>query len=145
MLRRLCRIFRCIGGRQGFEQSGRIGRRDRRILPRASGHGKAHRQNKSGKKRGNPRLRPTRRAENLRRKSHRTTTGTSDFTAQISATIQPIMVHPKKKFSRMMAAMSRLLRARAVIDGRKYITKPKPKIGRKNAANKWVMTASFQT
>src|SRR5579864_2983437 len=29
--------------------------------------------------------------------------------------------------------MSRLLRARAMIDGRKYMTKPKPKIGMKNA------------
>jgi hypothetical protein len=53
--------------------------------------------------------------------------GTSFFAAQTRATIHPITLHPKKKLSRKIARRSRLLRANAMIDGRKYITKPKPK------------------
>jgi hypothetical protein len=52
------------------------------------------------------------------------------------------MVHPRKKFRRRIPAMSRLLRARATIDGRKYITKPNPKNGRKNAGKRCVISAS---
>jgi hypothetical protein len=39
--------------------------------------------------------------------------------------------------------MSRLLRARAIIDGRKYITNPNPKKGRNNAGKRHVITTSL--
>jgi hypothetical protein len=42
--------------------------------------------------------------------------------------------------SRKIARRSRLLRARAIIDGRKYITNPKPKNGKKINVER-VMTA----
>jgi hypothetical protein len=44
-----------------------------------------------------------------------------------------------------MAAVSRLLRAKATIDGRKYITNPSPKKGRKNAGKRCVITTSSTT
>jgi len=55
--------------------------------------------------------------------------------AQTRATTHPIIVHPRKKFRSTIEAVSRLLRAKATMEGRKYITKPKqPTNGnRKNA------------
>src|SRR5205814_4691993 len=43
------------------------------------------------------------------------TTATSFFAAQTKATIQPITLHPRKRFNRKMARISRLLRASAMI------------------------------
>src|SRR5208282_2051796 len=60
------------------------------------------------------------------------TAGTSLLAAQINATNQPITLHPRNKFSRKIASVSRLLRRRAMIDGRKYITRGKPSNGKKN-------------
>jgi hypothetical protein len=62
--------------------------------------------------------------------------GASFFAAQTRATIHPITLHPKKKLSKKIASRSRLLRASAMIDGRKYITNPKPKKGRKRNVEK---------
>jgi hypothetical protein len=62
--------------------------------------------------------------------------GTSVFTAQIKATTHPITVHPRRRFNSRIAVMSRLLRARAIIDGKKYITNPNPIKCRKNAGKK---------
>jgi hypothetical protein len=62
-----------------------------------------------------------------------TTIGTSVLTAQTRAMIHPITDHPRKKFSSRIAPVSRLLRAKAIMVGRKYITKPNPKNGKKNA------------
>lgn len=42
--------------------------------------------------------------------------------AQTNATIQPIKVHPSKRFRMMMAAALRFFAA--MIDGKKYSTKP---------------------
>src|SRR5579864_5084753 len=64
-------------------------------------------------------------------RNHLTIAGTSFFAAQTSATIHPITLHPRNRLSRKIASKSRLLRARAMIDGRKYITNPKPKNGKK--------------
>jgi hypothetical protein len=38
-----------------------------------------------------------------------------------------MMLHPRNKLSRKIARRSRLLRANAMIDGKKYITNGKPK------------------
>jgi len=62
--------------------------------------------------------------------------GTSFFAAQTRATTHPIIVHPKKKFRRRMEVVSRLLRAKAMIVGRKYSRNPKPKMGKKNTAKR---------
>jgi hypothetical protein len=72
-------------------------------------------------------------------RTHRTTMGMSVFTAHTSATTHPIIVHPRKKFSSTIAAESRLLRAKAMIDGRKYMTNQKPKNDKKNAGNRCVI------
>jgi hypothetical protein len=58
--------------------------------------------------------------------------GTSFFAAHTSATTHPIIVHPRKKLRTTIDVVSRLLRAKAMIDGRKYIRNPKPKNGKKN-------------
>src|SRR5258708_651721 len=76
------------------------------------------------------------RVDSWSRQTHRTTMGTSVFAAQTSAITQPITVHPRKILSSTMAAVSRLLRASATIEGRKYITKPKPLKCRKNAGKR---------
>jgi hypothetical protein len=68
--------------------------------------------------------------------------GASVFTAQTNATTHPITVHPRKKFSSTIAAVSRLLRAKATIEGRKYITNPNPKNGKKNAGKRCIITTS---
>jgi len=73
-------------------------------------------------------------------RSHLTIAGTSFFAAHIRATIHPITLQPKKRLSRKIERISRLLRARAIIDGRKYITNPKPKNGKKINVDR-VMTA----
>src|ERR1700686_3264405 len=73
-------------------------------------------------------------------RSYLTATGTSFFAAQTSATIHPITLHPRKRLSRKIARSSRLLRARAMIDGRKYIMNPKPKNGKKMKCDK-IITA----
>ena len=49
----------------------------------------------------------------------RTTTGTSCFTAQTNAMTHPIAVQPRKRFSSRIEVVSRLLRASAMIVGRK--------------------------
>src|SRR5947209_6206087 len=59
------------------------------------------------------------------------TIGASCFAAQTSATIHPITLHPRNRLSRKIASVSRLLRANAMIDGRKYNTVPMPKNGKK--------------
>jgi hypothetical protein len=64
-------------------------------------------------------------------RNHLTTAGTSLFAAHTNATIHPIMLHPRKRLSRKIASRSRLLRARAIIDGRKYITNERLKNGKK--------------
>src|SRR5436305_6741883 len=73
-----------------------------------------------------------------------TTTG-SFFAAQTRATIQPITLHPRKRFSRKIARRSRLLRASAINDGRKYMSSgrpnPRPKNGKKYA--RWNISFSF--
>src|ERR1035438_8300284 len=75
-----------------------------------------------------------------RSRSYLTIAGTSFLAAHTSATIHPITLHPKKMLSRKIARRSRLLRARAIIDGRKYITNPKQKNGKKINVER-VMTA----
>src|ERR1041385_7978715 len=67
-------------------------------------------------------------------RGHLTHTGASFFAAQTSATIHPITLHPRKRLSRKIAVRSRLLRINAISEGRKYITKLKPKNGKKK---KW--------
>src|SRR5580704_3021898 len=132
-------IFRRIGGGDGLQQTGRVGRR-RRVLPRTSRERETHHQNKN--KYENGYQAGSRAPAGTGEKSHRTTTGTSFFTAQTSATTHPIIVQPRKKLSSTIAVISRLLRARAMIDGRKYITNPKPKNGRKNAGKRCAITTS---
>src|SRR5215471_15333651 len=63
----------------------------------------------------------------------RATTGESIFSAQTKVTTQPMAVHPRKRFKTRIETASRLLRAKAMMAGKKYSTKPKPKMGRKNA------------
>jgi hypothetical protein len=65
------------------------------------------------------------------------TAGMSLFAAQTNATIHPITLQPRNKFSRKIASVSRLLRASAMIDGRKYNTNGKPKNGKKK---RWART-----
>src|ERR1700730_11677249 len=80
--------------------------------------------------------------ERVESRPQRTMTGTSVLNAQTRATTQPIMVHPRKKFRSTIEAVSRLLRAKATMEGRKYITKPKPKNGnRKNAETAIALTS----
>src|SRR5712664_414430 len=57
-------------------------------------------------------------------RTHLTTAGTSFFAAQTSAITHPITDQPRKRFSSRIAVVSRLLRAKAMIVGRKYIRKP---------------------
>src|SRR6266498_74725 len=70
--------------------------------------------------------------------SYRITTGTSAFSAHTNAITQPMAVHPRKKFRTRIAPASRLLRANAMIAGRKYRTNPKPKIGGKKNAKRCI-------
>src|SRR6266567_6285925 len=72
-----------------------------------------------------------------------TIAGISFFAAQINATNHPITLQPRNKLSRKIARRSRLLRARAMIDGRKYITNPKPKNGKKKKCAR-TMEPSFR-
>src|SRR3984957_9528697 len=72
--------------------------------------------------------------------SYLTITGASFFAAQISATNHPMMLHPRKRLSRKIASKSRLLRASAMIDGKKYNKNGKPKNGKKRTVDR-IMTA----
>jgi hypothetical protein len=65
------------------------------------------------------------------------------LTAQTNATIHPITDHPRKRFSSKIAVVSRLLRAKAIIEGRKYITKPKPKMGKKKTPGRSMAFSSL--
>src|SRR3984885_10504587 len=71
--------------------------------------------------------------------SYLTITGASFFAAQISATNHPMMLHPRKRLSRKIARRSRLLRASAMIDGKKYNKNGKPKNGKKRSVDR-IMT-----
>src|ERR1017187_8042566 len=59
-----------------------------------------------------------------------TIAGTSFLAAHTSATIHPITLHPRNRLSRKIESRSRLLRAKAMIDGRKYIKNGKPRSGK---------------
>src|SRR5216684_8276443 len=54
-----------------------------------------------------------------KRQPQRTITGTSALSAQTRATTHPIIVHPRKKFRSTIEAVSRLLRAKATMEGQK--------------------------
>src|SRR5579864_1517673 len=84
--------------------------------------------------------------EHAERANYLTTTGASFFAAHTKATIHPITLQPRKKFSRKIASRSRLLRASAMIEGRKYITvpKPMPKNGKKKNVDKIMATSHKQ-
>src|SRR5580704_3114622 len=60
-----------------------------------------------------------------------------------NATTHPITLQPRKKFSRKIASRSRLLRASAMIEGRKYITNPKPKNGKNNSPRRCMEKTSY--
>src|SRR5208282_1088585 len=104
--------LRRIRGSDGLQKSGSIWRRLRR-LPRTGRERETHCQNKCEDEAdsGTTAVDCTR--------THRTTIGTSVFAAHTKATIHPIMVQPRKKFSSTIAVRSRLLLARAMIEGRK--------------------------
>jgi hypothetical protein len=75
-------------------------------------------------------------------RSHLTIAGTSFFAAQTRATIHPMTLHPRKRLSRKIERRSRLLRAKAMIDGKKYIRNGKPTNGKKKKVEK-IMTGTL--
>jgi hypothetical protein len=101
-------------------------------VARARPERKTHRHNKCQKERKTNFARAAPRAE----QTHRTTAVMSAFTAHTKATTHPIIVHPRKKLSKTIPAMSRLLRAIAISDGKKYIAKLSPRKGKKKNAGK---------
>src|SRR5260370_2057320 len=80
--------------------------------------------------------------ERVARQPQRTITGTSALSARTTATTHPIIVHPRKKFRSTIEAVSRLLRAKATMEGRTYITKLKPTNGNKKNAGTAVPVTS---
>ena len=103
-------LFCGIGRRHGLKQCGRVGRRRLR-LGGTCRHCKAGITNDTSMRKG---------LDHGFTNAYLTIIGTSFFAAQTRATTHPIIVHPKKKFRRRMEVMSRLLRAKAMIVGRKY-------------------------
>src|SRR5579864_3026361 len=102
-------VLRGVGGRNCLQDSSRIGWWWH-CMPRGTSDGRKNRQYQ--------RCHPE--AQRRHGLGYLAATTTSCFAAHTSATIHPITVHPRKKFNRKMASVSRLLRAIAMIEGRKY-------------------------